>query len=358
MSSERVNLTDHLTHATLSSGLYCHVLFVPVRSSGPLRQVFRFSVVGSERPYCSLIFSFVLFFCFCFADMENRRPARPVNHFPASSETSASVSSPLHERFDYLFKVVLVGDTGVGKSSLLNRFADNTFTERMTATIGVDFKIRTLQIEGKRVKLQIWDSAGQERFRALTASYYRGAHAVAIVFDLTCMESLNALQNVWIDEIDRHCPASACRVVIGNKNDLVKSREVSVGEVHQMMRSLGCLYLETSAKTADNVQNAFESVVRRIIERCVVVVAFFLFFYSFFMTCRSLSVGVSVSQPIAAFAVSALNHVVLTPYLVFSSSSYVSCICFKRSCMKRRFCTTFSGPTTALSRTSCVRHPG
>lgn len=259
--------------------------------------------------------------------MENRkRPARSVNHFPVSPGASVSVSSPSHERFDYLFKVVLVGDTGVGKSSLLNRFADNTFTERMTATIGVDFKIRTLQIEGKRVKLQIWDSAGQERFRALTASYYRGAHAVAIVFDLTCTESFNALQNVWIDEIDRHCPTSARRVVIGNKNDLVKNREVSVEEVHQMMRSLGCLYLETSAKTADNVQNAFESVVRRIIERCVVVVAFFsFFFFFFFMTCRSLSVGALISQPITAFADPSLNHVVLTQFLIFIIFSLFLC---------------------------------
>lgn len=262
-----------------------------------------------------------------------QRPCRSVHASPASFVPNFPGMSSSSERFDYLFKVVLVGDTGVGKSSLLNRFADDTFTERMTATIGVDFKIRTVEIGGKRVKLQIWDSAGQERFRALTASYYRGAHAVAIVFDLTCIDSLDAVQNVWLDEIDRHCPSSACRVVIGNKNDLIKNREISHDQVSHAMNTSGCLYLETSAKTADNVQNAFESVVRQILERFVRSRFAWLFF--------RLTVGI----------LRCAVHVVLTRLFFSFPMCFLPCRLQLSSRAKRRFCATASG------RTACVRRP-
>ncbi|KAK1071653.1 ras GTPase, partial [Friedmanniomyces endolithicus] len=94
-------------------------------------------------------------------------------------------------RYDYLFKLLLIGDSGVGKSCLLLRFADDTYTESYISTIGVDFKIRTIELDGKTVKLQIWDTAGQERFRTITSSYYRGAHCICVVYDVTDMDSFN-----------------------------------------------------------------------------------------------------------------------------------------------------------------------
>eukprot|EP01083_Nonionella_stella_P172877 594594_1 len=105
--------------------------------------------------------------------------------------------------YDYLLKVVMVGDSGVGKSSLLKRFANRDFTGDYISTIGVDFEIKTLEIDGKTVKLQIWDTAGQERFRTITSSYYRGAHGIIIVYDITDKESFDNVRQ-WLFEIDRY----------------------------------------------------------------------------------------------------------------------------------------------------------
>merc|ERR1711965_386176 len=107
-----------------------------------------------------------------------------------------------HQEYDYLFKLLLIGDSGVGKSCLLLRFADDTYTETYISTIGVDFKIRTVEIDQKVIKLQIWDTAGQERFRTITSSYYRGAHGIIVVYDVTDEESFTAVER-WMTEIER-----------------------------------------------------------------------------------------------------------------------------------------------------------
>ena len=113
----------------------------------------------------------------------------------------------MNSEYDYLFKLLLIGDSGVGKSCLLLRFADDTYTESYISTIGVDFKIRTIELDGKTIKLQIWDTAGQERFRTITSSYYRGAHGIIVVFDVTDQESFNNVKQ-WLHEIDRYACAN------------------------------------------------------------------------------------------------------------------------------------------------------
>eukprot|EP00992_Anisonema_acinus_P001207 TRINITY_DN10410_c0_g1_i4.p1 TRINITY_DN10410_c0_g1~~TRINITY_DN10410_c0_g1_i4.p1 ORF type:complete len:202 (-),score=47.30 TRINITY_DN10410_c0_g1_i4:110-715(-) len=158
--------------------------------------------------------------------------------------------------YDYLFKLLLIGDSGVGKSCLLLRFADDTYTESYISTIGVDFKIRTIELDGKTIKLQIWDTAGQERFRTITSSYYRGAHGIIVVYDVTDMESFNNVKT-WLSEIDKYATDNVNKLLVGNKCDLVVKKVVDFNSAKEFADSLGIPFLETSAKNATNVEQAF-----------------------------------------------------------------------------------------------------
>ncbi len=172
----------------------------------------------------------------------------------------------MNPEYDYLFKLLLIGDSGCGKSSILLRFADDTFTESYISTIGVDFKIRTLELEGKTVKLQIWDTAGQERFRTITSSYYRGAHGIGIVFDVTDRESFNNVKH-WYAEIERYASEGVTKILIGNKADMQAKKVVTYDEAKELADSLKMDYIETSAKNSQNVTKAFEVMASKIKER-------------------------------------------------------------------------------------------
>lgn len=168
--------------------------------------------------------------------------------------------------YDFLFKLLLIGDSGVGKSCLLLRFADDSYTDSFIATIGVDFKIRTIEVGGKTVKLQIWDTAGQERFRTITSSYYRGAHGIVIVYDVTNAETF-AHVNPWIEEIKRYACADVNKLLVGNKSDMEEKRTVSQAQGEELAKSLGVPFLETSAKTAANVEQTFITMAAEIQKR-------------------------------------------------------------------------------------------
>ncbi|XP_028176464.1 ras-related protein Rab-1A isoform X2 [Ostrinia furnacalis] len=157
---------------------------------------------------------------------------------------------------DYLFKLLLIGDSGVGKSCLLLRFADDTYTESYISTIGVDFKIRTVELDGKTIKLQIWDTAGQERFRTITSSYYRGAHGIIIVYDCTDQDSFSNVKQ-WLEEIDRYACDNVNKLLVGNKCDLTTKKVVDYTTANQYAEQLGIPFLETSAKNSTNVEQAF-----------------------------------------------------------------------------------------------------
>ncbi|KAJ1934604.1 ras GTPase, partial [Linderina macrospora] len=167
---------------------------------------------------------------------------------------------------DYLFKLLLIGDSGVGKSCLLLRFADDTYTESYISTIGVDFKIRTIELEGKTVKLQIWDTAGQERFRTITSSYYRGAHGIIVVYDVTDNETFGNVKQ-WLQEIDRYASEGVNKLLVGNKCDLADARQVDYTAAKEFADGLSISFLETSAKDATNVEQAFLTMAKQIKDR-------------------------------------------------------------------------------------------
>jgi len=170
------------------------------------------------------------------------------------------------QEYDYVFKLVLIGDSGVGKSCLLLRFADDTYTESHISTIGVDFKIRTIQLDGKTIKLQIWDTAGQERFRTITSSYYRGAHGIIVVYDTTDSETFEHVKT-WLHEIDRYASENVNKLLVGNKCDLTTKRQVDEEPAKEFANGLNIPFLETSAKNATNVEDAFMTMAGEIKKR-------------------------------------------------------------------------------------------
>ena len=159
--------------------------------------------------------------------------------------------------YEYLFKFIIIGDSGVGKSCLLLQFTDKRFQPIHDLTIGVEFGGKIISVGGKDIKLQIWDTAGQESFRSITRSYYRGAAGCILVFDITRRESFNHLEN-WIAESKHNSNLDMKYLLIGNKTDLEEKREVSTKEATAFAKEHGLKYLETSAKNANNVDKAFE----------------------------------------------------------------------------------------------------
>merc|ERR1711941_102149 len=165
--------------------------------------------------------------------------------------------------YDYLIKLLLIGDSGVGKSCLLLRFSDDSFTTSFITTIGIDFKIRTIELEGKRIKLQIWDTAGQERFRTITTAYYRGAMGIMLVYDITNEKSFDNIKN-WIRNIEEHASADVEKMILGNKCDMNDRRQVSKERGEQLAIEYGIKFMETSAKASINVEDAFFTLARDI----------------------------------------------------------------------------------------------
>lgn len=154
-----------------------------------------------------------------------------------------------------LLKILIIGESAVGKSCLLLRYTDNRFTEAFMTTIGVDFKTKFLQIDGDEVKLQIWDTAGQEKFRAITKAYYRGAHGILVVFDISRRDTFIQTKG-WIDSIKESSTETIDAILVGNKSDL--DRKVTTEEAVQYAKQYGMKYFETSAKEDTNINEAFE----------------------------------------------------------------------------------------------------
>ncbi|UKJ89845.2 Rab GTPase [Theileria orientalis] len=174
------------------------------------------------------------------------------------------MNSSISKDYDYLFKLVLIGDSGVGKSCLLLRFADDSFTDSYITTIGVDFRFRTVIVNNKRVKLQIWDTAGQERFRTITSTYYRGADGIIMVYDVTDKASFEHI-NDWLNEVNKYASEDTCKLLLGNKCDIEDNRDVTRTDVERLSEVIEVPSMEVSAKTGHNIDKAFLSITEKLV---------------------------------------------------------------------------------------------
>lgn len=170
-----------------------------------------------------------------------------------------------HANYNYYLKFLLIGDTSVGKTSLLLSYCGENYQEKIGATIGVDFKHKIESFEGKTIKIQIWDTAGQERFRTLTKSYFKMAQGIILVFDLTNPVSLDILKN-WVKEINENCNESTPKVLVGNKSDIVEHRVIDKESAKAFAKRSGMEYFETSCKTRENVNEVFIHLCKEVIE--------------------------------------------------------------------------------------------
>ena len=167
---------------------------------------------------------------------------------------------------ELLYKILLLGDSSVGKTCFLMRYADNTFQEIHMSTIGLDYKLKNVQIDdGKIVKIQIWDTAGQDRFRSITKNYYKGAHGIILLYDVTSRKTFENVKN-WVTQIKEEVSDKVTIILVGNKIDDESNRKVSTEEGEQMAKECGLNFFETSAKSGINIDTTFNELVKKTVE--------------------------------------------------------------------------------------------
>eukprot|EP00912_Choanoflagellata_sp_UC4_P000581 UC4_evm3s357 len=186
----------------------------------------------------------------------------------------------MSKAYDYLFKLLLIGDSGVGKTCVLFRFSDDAFNSTFISTIGIDFKIRTIELDGKKIKLQIWDTAGQERFRTITTAYYRGAMGILLVYDITAEKSFENIK-VWIKNIEEHASEDVEKMILGNKCDMEDKRVIKKEQGEALASEYGVGFMETSAKANVNVEEAFMKIARDIKKKMDAKASLLFLFLSF-----------------------------------------------------------------------------
>lgn len=200
--------------------------------------------------------------------MQKRHKGLEILHFSLRvSVTMQSAESEIEDSFDFLFKIILVGDSDVGKTCMVQRFKSGIFIEKQQNTIGVDFTVRNLDIDGRKVKMQVWDTAGQERFRTITQSYYRSAHGAMVAYDISRRSTFESVPH-WIREVEQYGAAGVVVILAGNKSDLHAQRQVLFEDACTLAEKNSLLAaLETSAKEAQNIDAAFILMARELLAR-------------------------------------------------------------------------------------------
>ena len=170
------------------------------------------------------------------------------------------------EEYEMMVKVILIGDSGVGKTNIMSKFLKNQFMEESKATIGVEFGSKLFNHEGHKIKAQIWDTAGQEKYKAITGAYYKGSKGALVVYDITQKKTFENIEK-WVNDLKAAGDPKITIILIGNKNDLDDKRQVSKDQGEEKARSFGCAFLETSAYSGDNIDKAFNLMVKEIYEK-------------------------------------------------------------------------------------------
>ena len=170
------------------------------------------------------------------------------------------------EKKEFLYKILLLGDSSVGKTCFLMRYTDNTFQEIHMSTIGLDYKLKNVQLDdGKMVKIQIWDTAGQDRFRSITKNYYKGAHGIILIYDITNQKTFENVKN-WINQIKEEVSNKVTIILVGNKIDDEDHRVVSTEQGEKMAKDFGLMFFECSAKSGINIDSTFNELVKKTVE--------------------------------------------------------------------------------------------
>ena len=171
------------------------------------------------------------------------------------------------DNYEFMFKVVLVGDSFVGKTNIMSKYLNNEFHEDSKATVGVEFGSKQFNIEGHSIKAQIWDTAGQERYKAITSAYYKGAKGAFIVYDITRKNSFESIDK-WINDVTSVADKKITIVLIGNKSDLEDQRQVTKEQGEDKANKLQVAFLETSAFSGENLEKAFQMMIKEVYKKC------------------------------------------------------------------------------------------
>ena len=171
------------------------------------------------------------------------------------------------DNYEFMFKVVLVGDSFVGKTNIMSKYLKNEFHEDSKATVGVEFGSKQFNVEGHSIKAQIWDTAGQERYKAITSAYYKGAKGAFIVYDITRKNSFESIDK-WINDVTAVADKKITIVLIGNKSDLEDQRQVTKEQGEDKANKLQVAFLETSAFSGENLEKAFQMMIKEVYQKC------------------------------------------------------------------------------------------
>ena len=170
------------------------------------------------------------------------------------------------DEYDMMIKVILIGDSGVGKTNIMSKFLKNQFLENSKATVGVEFGSKLFIHENHKIKAQIWDTAGQEKYKAITGAYYKGSKGALVIYDITRKDTFANIEK-WVNDLKTTGDPKITIIIIGNKNDLADKRQVTKEEGEEKAKSFGCAFLETSAFSGDNIDKAFDIMVKEIYEK-------------------------------------------------------------------------------------------